>query len=302
MFYLNNTTLKIENPYKEVCYAEEFQKLDIRFAFCVQTIPNTFCTVSNFVQCRDFLSDTLHWKRNKTYDKKIYKYSIKAENYPLISDFIAVKARPDQLQNLQANIISGRLGRTYYYPTNNDTCGVISLASHWIANPVSISLASLLIKLLCDVTTKENPIKNPRLPQKEKNYIKQIGADFLEWLTINQTLIPKTPLDLLNTENFSDTDIHDYLGIVSMFKKYSPESNLKKEYTALKKYFQEKQKQKKEISETSKTTNNPYSNNNTVLDNIFMTTLNIQAHHPKAAIQELGFGINIAHQEGGYIL
>lgn len=296
MFYLNNTTVKIENPYKDVRYAEETQKLDIRFAFCIQTIPNTFCTVSNFVQCRDFLSDTLYWKRNKTYDKKIYNYSIKAEDYPLISDFIAVKARPDQLQNLQANITVGRLGRTYYYPTNDNTCGIISLARHWITNPVSISLASLLIKLLCDATVEENPIKNPRLPQKEKNYIKQIGTDFLEWLAINQTLIPKTPLDLLGTENLNDNDIHEFLGIVSMFKKYSPESNLKKEYTALKNYFQEKQKQKKEISETSKTTNNPDTTNYTAANNIFITpcftaTPATFLYQQKAAAQELQVAI-----------
>lgn len=242
------THMKLINPHANEYYAEEHQELQVKFAFVTETLPKEVKTLHNFVNCRDFLSDAIYWKQFKLKDIEIYGFKMSSLNIEQISPFMAIQADPSKLNQLEKN---ARIHENFYYvdrPEKN--ISLISLHEFAIRNPINISIASLMIKLLCVLDFKE-PFKNQidKLPKKEQGYLKEIGLPLMEEIT-RSGLGNYLSKDILRWEKPDEVKkldpytLHDNLGIVSCFKPYSPESNMKKYFLKLKKQVEAYEKSK----------------------------------------------------------
>lgn len=242
------THMKLINPHANEYYAEERQELQVKFAFVTETLPKEVKTLHNFVNCRDFLSDAIYWKQFKLKDIEIYGFKMNPLNIEQISPFMAIQADPSKLNQLEKN---ARIHENFYYvdrPEKN--ISLISLHEFAIRNPINISIASLMIKLLCVLDFKE-PFKNQidKLPKKEQGYLKEIGLPLMEEITRSglgnylskDKLVWEKPDEIKKLDPYT---LHDNLGIVSCFKSYSPNSNMKKYFLKLKKQVEAYEKSK----------------------------------------------------------
>ncbi len=242
------THMKLINPHANEYYAEEHQELQVKFAFVTETLPKEVKTLHNFVNCRDFLSDAIYWKQFKLKDIEIYGFKMSPLNIEQISPFMAIQADPSKLNQLEKN---ARIHENFYYvdrPEKN--ISLISLHEFAIRNPINISIASLMIKLLCVLDLKE-PFKNQidKLPKKEQGYLKVIGLPIMEGIarTGLGNCLSKDILRWEKPDEVKKLDpytLHDNLGIVSCFKPYSPDSNMKKYFLKLKKQVEAYEKSK----------------------------------------------------------
>ena len=243
---------KVHNPHENVHYSEENQDLLVQFAFATPTIPNTWITLHNFVKCRDFLSDAIFWKTNGTLNKKVYGFSISKQNYTLLKNYIAVKARPEYIDSICQNCNAEFNGQFVTERTEDPSIALVTLHSIGVMNPVTISFFSLLIKLYAVVDfgaiRKGKDLEDhPKIPAKEKGYLSKIGYDFFLVLLAQPQL--HTVHNRLNFKDekvltYDDSTIHEYLGIVSMFNAHSPDSNLKTHYQTLKQQYENDKKNK----------------------------------------------------------
>lgn len=240
--------MKLTNLHQDKHYNQEAQQLDIRFAFVVETLPQEYITLHNFVKCRDFLSDIIYWKANNIQDVKIYDFGLTPIELEQLNNAIAIKA--------DKNLIDNLLHNTRWAPFYLENCKRIDNNTVILfpdmgpfANPINTSLFSLMIKVMSviDVTKPfEEQIK--LLPQKEQGYINKIGLQFFKQLlatnlSYNQKF-PKVALywDDVKTYNLDPYTLHENLGIVSVFSKHSPNSNIKRHFRQLKKQMEENEK------------------------------------------------------------
>lgn len=249
----------IHNPYQNETYHEEHQKLDIKFAFVTKTLPDTFTTLHNFVKCRDFLSDIIFWKENKTYDKSLYRFQLNPNNYPLVGKQLAIKAKQQHLENIIENCSWRTIGHFNTQSTKDPEIAIVDLPPDFTDNPSSISFYTLLIKTAAvfNYRTQDPKTLLNSLPLKERDYIERIGPDFFLFLVNNQNKLYPHPLQFTDPNVYTwDTQvIHEYLGIVSMFTRHSPDSNAKQYYQALKQQQQNNAKTNK--NKTSRTIHTP---------------------------------------------
>lgn len=238
----------LSNPYSDKKYDEEPQQLDIRFAFITKTLPDTYTTLHNFVKCRDFLSDAIFWWQNDQQNKSVYRFSVEQLN--LITPNLAVKGSEQHIKTLIENCAWGTLGQIMAEPTKDKEIALITLPNHAISNPSQISFYSLLLKLATIANFKHNEqfkiLDNENLPDKERDYLNIIGTDFFLYLYQHQSKLYYLPHKFIDPTvyKWSDSQIHEYLGIVSLFKKHSPDSIAKQYYLKLKQQFKNDNKNK----------------------------------------------------------
>lgn len=225
----------LHNPHKNKYYSEEGQTLVVQFAFC-KPVGNDFSTIHNFVNCRDFLSDVVWWKANQQYSQVVYRFAVQADDIADLQPLLAVTSDLMPILRTNLSLIRGIVN----VHEIDETTVVLELAPYWIANPVNTSLLSLSLKLLA---LKENSTWEELIAavgdHKERTYIKAIDEKRFLQLIQDPEALPTEPLIMANHDvclQWPAYQIHEYLGIVSMFKKHSPASNLKD-------YFQQKQKQ-----------------------------------------------------------
>lgn len=245
---------KIHNSFESHNYAEEVQALKVKFAYITQILPNEYRTLHNYVNCRDFLSDVIYWHYNNLPHSNVYGFSIKEEDYPLLSPIFAIKASPQLLDNLQTNLTIPLFKGLKIYNTEDATTRIIHFSSSYLYNPVNISFLTLAIKLLAAKKAKTIPelVANKNLPQKEKSYLTKIGHQFFADLMASPHHLPSTHLQFSpEISKWSLGQLHDFLGIVSMFSAYSPDSLLKREFQKLK-------QQSKILDENNNSKNNFY--------------------------------------------
>lgn len=238
MLSIHKSQILLVNPHENEHYDEEQQDLNIKFAFVTQTIPGTIRTLHNFVKCRDFLSDAIYWRNNSLTGKRVYGFSIKDTDFSFINSDLAIQTETEeQYNNLQTNFTTGVLRDfAQCYQTDKERTLYLRLRNFWDVNPTLISLVSLLIKLACaKVGSISEMVNNPNLPYKEKKYISTINPTVLIYMLESPDFLPQADLDwITDVSDWSTDQIHDFLGIVSMFSPYSPNSNLKEAYKKIK--------------------------------------------------------------------
>ena len=240
--------MKLTNPHANTKFGEEYQELDVRFAFVTETLPKEVKTLHNFVKCRDFLSDAIYWKHKKIHDIEVYGFKLDSLDLQQISPFIAIKADPKKIDRLELNCVIP--GNFYWVDRPEKNIALISLPEYSIINPINISLSSLIIKLLTVLDIRK-PFKEQinLLPKKEQGYIKEIGLPLIEEVTKKglYSHLPRSVITWDNQDAVNKLDpytLHNNLGIVSCFKPYSPDSNIKQYFLKLKKQVEAYEKSK----------------------------------------------------------
>lgn len=291
--------MKLTNPHEHKHYDQEHQKLDVRFAFIVETLPKEYVTLHNFVKCRDFLSDVIYWKQRELSNIKIYGFSLTNIELEQVSNNLAIRAEPKLLDKLLQNI-----NYASSYISNckriDDSTLILFINRAIIANPINISLFSLIMKVLTIIDINKN-FKNEikLLPAKEQDYINKIGINFFETLLVPgkipyQMKFPLSSLywDDINTYKLDPHTLHENIGIVSIFNTHSPNSNIKRHFRQLKKQTEDNEK--------STIKNNPrnvtYTTNTIILDELAAANLGMAA-----AVNPVLDFLHNPHQEAGDI-
>ena len=258
------TKTVLTNAFENVHYSEEKQQLQVKMALVASTLPNEYKTLHNFVNCRDFLSDAIYWKAQNTPNKRVYGFSISERDMLDIQPLLAIETDSKHIDTLYQNMHRYAMYHIQGYISLDKEHCILILDSRAIANPVNMSFITLYIKYLC-VADAGNPVieELKKLPAKEQRYIKTIGVStFQRLINSPSTILPANPLQWTQdaeevVKNMGPEHIHDYLGIVSMFVSYSPNSNLKQ-------YFQELKKQTEANERISaKANRNRHSTSNT---------------------------------------
>jgi hypothetical protein len=246
--------MQLINKHTNKDYAEEDQSLVVKFAVC-KPVGNDYETIHNFVNCRDFLSDVIFWHQNEMYGRSIYRFSIESKDLKTIHPILAIES--NHTNKLLSNLHQLDGVVSVHNITKNTT--IIEFNPIWFASSVNISLLSLTLKVL---SYKENTTFPELVKQildsdhKERKYINKITSEaYIKLITEGLKVLSTEPLVMEEHEKFlswSNGDIHAFLGIVSIFSKESPKSNLMR--------FYQKEKQKKVAREGNKPKNpNPCS-------------------------------------------
>lgn len=240
--------MKLTNLHQDKHYDQESQNLDVRFAFVVETLPHEYVTLHNFVKCRDFLSDVIYWKNNNIQDVKIYGFGLTPVELGQFDNIIAIKADKNLIDNLIRN--------TYWAPfhienlkrIDNETV-ILFPGMMPFTNPINTSLFSLMVKVMSVIDlTKPFEEQVKLLPQKEQEYINKIGLSFFKQLLSTHLAyskkFPQVALywDDVKTYKLDPYTLHENIGIVSVFNKYSPNSNIKRHFRQLKKQMEDSEK------------------------------------------------------------